>query len=170
MLPIRIGLSIVLTTGTLFAGTQASVPTSEPIRDIVSVQTKETKKLKPIKAEKLEPKALKTVKTAEKPPEAAKTVVKQKVVNGSCAEMFASAGVAYTADAAELVRRESNCNPSIKNSSSGACGIAQELPCGKSGCSLGDGPCQIKWMQGYVNARYGGWSGAIAFHNANNWY
>lgn len=167
MLPIKVGLSIVLTAGILFAGTQASVPTSEPIRDIVSVQTKETKKLKPIKAEKLEPKATKAVK---KPPEAVETVKPQKVVNGSCAEMFAAAGVAYTADAAELVRRESNCQPSVKNPSSGACGIAQELPCGKSGCSLGDGPCQIKWMQGYVNDRYGGWSGAIAFHNANNWY
>ena len=90
--------------------------------------------------------------------------------SGTCADWLASAGVTDVANAQELIRRESGCNPHAVNPSSGACGVAQELPCGKSGCSLGDGACQIAWMQRYVNGRYGGWAGAIAFHNAKGWY
>jgi hypothetical protein len=89
---------------------------------------------------------------------------------GSCGDMIAAAGVSDVANAVELIRRESGCNPHATNSSSGACGIAQELPCGKSGCTLGDGVCQIRWMQDYVTRRYGSWAGAVAFHNSHNWY
>lgn len=91
-------------------------------------------------------------------------------VSGTCASWLAQAGVSDHANAQELIRRESGCNPNAINPSSGACGVAQELPCGKSGCNLGDGACQIAWMQRYVVSRYGSWAGAIAFHNANNWY
>ncbi len=89
---------------------------------------------------------------------------------GSCEAWIAGAGIKEVASAKELIRRESNCNPNARNPSSGACGVAQELPCGKSGCSLGDGACQVKWMNGYVISRYGSWAGAVAFHDANNWY
>lgn len=91
-------------------------------------------------------------------------------VGGSCEQWMAQAGVNDLASARELIRRESGCNPNAVNRSSGACGIAQELPCGKSGCGLGNPVCQIKWMQNYVNARYGGWANAIAWHNKMNWY
>ena len=70
----------------------------------------------------------------------------------------------------ELVRRESTWNPSAVNPSSGACGLQQELPCGKSGCNLGDAICGLKWMQEYVNSRYGGWGQAVAFHDKMGWY
>lgn len=90
--------------------------------------------------------------------------------SGNCATWIQQAGISDTANAIELIRRESNCNPNAVNPSSGACGVAQELPCGKSGCSLGDGACQVKWMNNYVHQRYGSWSNAVAFHNANNWY
>lgn len=89
---------------------------------------------------------------------------------GSCESWIASAGIADVVNARELIRRESGCNPRAVNQSSGACGVAQELPCGKSGCSLGDGACQVRWMNKYVHDRYGSWAGAVAFHNANNWY
>lgn len=89
---------------------------------------------------------------------------------GSCADWIAGAGISDTANAIELIRRESNCNPNAVNRSSGACGVAQELPCGKSGCSLGDGACQVKWMNNYVQNRYGSWANAVAFHNRNHWY
>lgn len=92
------------------------------------------------------------------------------VVGGSCEQWMAQAGVNDLASARELIRRESGCNPNAVNRSSGACGIAQELPCGKSGCGLGNPVCQIKWMQNYVNARYGGWANAIVWHNAHHWY
>lgn len=89
---------------------------------------------------------------------------------GDCESWIASAGISDLSNARELIRRESGCNPYARNPSSGACGVAQELPCGKSGCSIGDGACQIKWMNSYVIARYGSWSAAVGFHNANNWY
>ena len=125
--------------------------------------------------------SLKVNLQAKREAQAAQTVAQTKQVtqkkqtvavaaSGTCADWLAAAGVTDVANAQELIRRESGCNPHAVNPSSGACGVAQELPCGKSGCSLGDGACQIAWMQRYVNGRYGGWAGAIAFHNANNWY
>lgn len=91
-------------------------------------------------------------------------------VSGTCADWIAQAGISDVASAQELIRRESGCNPNAVNRSSGACGIAQELPCGKSGCSLGDGACQIRWMNSYVLGRYKSWANAIAWHNSHNWY
>ena len=125
--------------------------------------------------------SLKVNLQAKREAQAAQTVAQTKQVtqkkqtvavaaNGTCADWLAAAGVTDVANAQELIRRESGCNPHAVNPSSGACGVAQELPCGKSGCSLGDGACQIAWMQRYVNSRYGGWAGAIAFHNAMGWY
>lgn len=90
--------------------------------------------------------------------------------SSNCATWIAEAGITDTANAIELIRRESNCNPNAINPSSGACGVAQELPCGKSGCALGDGACQVKWMNSYVLRRYNTWAGAVHFHNINNWY
>lgn len=90
--------------------------------------------------------------------------------SGSCPSWIAAAGIADVASANELIRRESGCNPYAINKSSGSCGVAQELPCGKSGCALGDGACQVRWMNSYVVGRYGSWGNAVAFHNAHNWY
>lgn len=89
---------------------------------------------------------------------------------GSCAEWIAAAGIKEVAVANELIRRESGCNPYAINKSSGACGVAQELPCGKSGCALGDGACQVRWMNKYCLERYGSWSAALSHHDRNNWY
>lgn len=91
-------------------------------------------------------------------------------VSGTCEDWLAQAGITDLVSARELLRRESGCNPNAVNPSSGACGLAQELPCGKSGCSLGDGACQMAWMKRYVEGRYGSFAAAISFHNANNWY
>lgn len=92
---------------------------------------------------------------------------------GSCEAWIAAAGITEVASARELIRRESGCNPNAVNRSSGACGVAQELDCGKSGCSTppnGDGACQVAWMHRYVLSRYGSWGAAIAFHDRNDWY
>lgn len=91
-------------------------------------------------------------------------------VNGSCDEWLVAAGVTDLASAKDLIRRESGCNPYAVNKSSGACGVAQELPCGKSGCKLGDGACQVKWMDSYVKSRYGSWANALAHSYSHNWY
>lgn len=90
--------------------------------------------------------------------------------SGTCSEWIAAAGITDIANAVELIKRESGCRPSATNPSSGACGVAQELPCGKSGCARTDGACQVRWMNSYVIGRYGSWAAAVSFHNANNWY
>lgn len=91
-------------------------------------------------------------------------------VSGSCMDWIKGAGISDINSAIQLINKESGCNPNAVNPSSGACGVAQELPCGKSGCALGDGACQVKWMDGYVQARYGSWANALAFQIANSWY
>jgi vacuolar-type H+-ATPase subunit I/STV1 len=72
----------------------------------------------------------------------------------------------------ELVRRESTWNPNAVNPSSGACGLAQSLPCGKQAKygAWDDPVANLKWQYEYVNGRYGGYAQAIAFHDSNNWY
>lgn len=89
---------------------------------------------------------------------------------GDCASWIAQAGITDVANAMRIINWESGCNPNAINRSSGACGVAQELPCGKSGCALGDGACQVRWMNQYVLSRYGSWAAAVAFHLVHNWY
>ena len=95
---------------------------------------------------------------------------KHKTFGGSCAEWMASAGISDTSSASELIRRESGCNPYSVNPSSGACGVGQALPCGKTGCEMGDGACQMVWMNQYVLGRYGNWSAALNHSYSNGWY
>lgn len=95
--------------------------------------------------------------------------------SGNCYQWLIEAGVADMASAVELQARENRpCNPQQYNmQGSDACGVAQELPCGKSGCGLppnADGACQIRWMNGYVIGRYGSWANALAEHTRKGWY
>ena len=93
-------------------------------------------------------------------------------VSGTCADWIIAAGINDVASASALIQNESGCNPNAINKYSGACGVAQELPCGKSGCALGDGACQVRWMNGYVIGRYGSWANAWATWNSRHphWY
>lgn len=72
--------------------------------------------------------------------------------------------------ALELICRESSFNPKAINPTSGACGLAQALPCSKMKCKLSDVDCQLEWIGNYVDKRYGSFEKAIEFHNINNWY
>ena len=96
----------------------------------------------------------------------------QAAFAGSCSDWIAQAGISDTASAMALITVESGCNAYAVNSGSGACGVAQELPCGKSGCSLGDGACQVRWMNSYVINRYGSWSSAYEtwLSRSPHWY
>ncbi len=140
----------------------SQVSVEQPVANVQSVQA-------PSKPEK--PKS-----TAPKPkPPKSKPVVVQKPkpvvkASGTCEEWIAQAGITDKVNARELIRRESQCKPHAVNPSSGACGVAQELPCGKSGCKRGDGACQVKWMSDYVKSRYGSFANAIAHHNLKDWY
>lgn len=73
---------------------------------------------------------------------------------------------------AELIAREASFNPSILNPTSGACGLAQALPCSKMACSLDrEGiDCQLDWIDEYINSRYGSIEATLEFHNRMNWY
>lgn len=69
-----------------------------------------------------------------------------------------------------MVQKESGWNPNAVNKSSGACGLAQALPCSKLGPNWSNPVVSLNWMNGYVNGRYGGWEGAYAFWQKNHWY
>ena len=69
-----------------------------------------------------------------------------------------------------IVTRESGWNPNATNKSSGACGLAQALPCTKVPGNPLNPVDSLNWMNGYVNGRYGGWQGAYNFWQANHWY
>ena len=98
------------------------------------------------------------------------TQINVVAVSGTCSEWLAQAGVTDINNAMWLINKESGCNPNAVNPSSGACGVGQELPCGKSGCSLGDGVCQVAWMKRYVEGRYGSWYNAVQWHISHGWY
>lgn len=71
----------------------------------------------------------------------------------------------------EVITIESHWNPYSIEPHTGACGIVQELPCGKSGClDHTNDVCELSWANKYVYIRYGGWSNALTFHLANGWY
>lgn len=96
--------------------------------------------------------------------------VKPKNFGGSCAEWMAAAGITDTGSASVLIDRESHCNPYSVNSGSGACGVGQAMPCGKTGCEMGDGACQMIWANEYVLGRYGSWAAALQHSNLYGWY
>lgn len=69
-----------------------------------------------------------------------------------------------------MVQKESGWNPNAINKSSGACGLAQALPCSKVPGDPYNPVNSLNWMNSYVNGRYGGWQGAYNFWVANHWY
>ncbi len=91
-------------------------------------------------------------------------------VTGNCADWMTQAGITDTVNAYKVIMRESGCNPYSVNASSGACGIGQQLPCGKWPHAWNDPVGAMIDMQNYVVARYGSWANALAFHYAHSWY
>ncbi len=69
-----------------------------------------------------------------------------------------------------MVQRESGWRPDAINRTSGACGLAQALPCSKIPGQWNDPVNALNWMNGYVNGRYGGWAQAYDFWLKNKWY
>lgn len=106
--------------------------------------------------------------------EAAKPKVVARVasVSGSKADWLAASGIPADqwGHVNGIVTRESGWNPNAVNKSSGACGLGQQLPCGKWSGTWNDPVAALRAMHGYVTARYGSWAGATAFWNINHWY
>lgn len=87
-------------------------------------------------------------------------------ISGQIARFYGDDWTKY----AELIARESSFNPQAINPSSGACGLAQALPCSKMKCNLDNVDCQLAWIKNYILARYGSIDKALLFHDLNNWY
>lgn len=93
-------------------------------------------------------------------------------VTGSKADWMRAAGISpsdYTY-VDYIVTKESGWNPNAVNPSSGACGLGQQLPCGKWAGAWNDPVAALVAMKGYAVARYGSWSGAYNFWISNNWW
>jgi uncharacterized protein YabE (DUF348 family) len=69
-----------------------------------------------------------------------------------------------------IVGRESGWNPNATNQRSGACGLAQALPCSKVPGNPYNPIDSLNWMNGYVNSRYGGWQGAYDYWQTHGNY
>ncbi len=115
-------------------------------------------------------KVIQEVKTLEPVKQVEVIGAKAKSFGGSCDEWMAAAGINDLGNATYLIGKESGCNPYSVNSSSGACGVGQALPCSKTGCEMGDGACQTRWMNSYVMGRYGSWQAAADHHRNKGWY
>jgi hypothetical protein len=69
-----------------------------------------------------------------------------------------------------IVSHESSWNPDATEPTTGAHGLPQALPYGKTGCGWYDAVCQLAWADTYAKERYGGWWNAYsywAYHH--NW-
>ena len=62
-----------------------------------------------------------------------------------------------------IVTRESGWRPDAVNPNGGACGLGQQLPCGKWVGAWNDPIAALVAMQGYCDSRYGGWAGAYQY-------
>lgn len=91
---------------------------------------------------------------------------------GAPAEWMAAAGIASSdwGYVDYVVSRESGWNPNATNSSSGACGLVQALPCSKVPGNGYDPVDNLRWANGYATGRYGSWEGAVTFWQNNNWW
>lgn len=69
-----------------------------------------------------------------------------------------------------IITRESGWNPNAVNASSGACGLAQQLPCGKWSHTWNDPVGALIDANSYAISRYGSWSAAYNFWVANHWW
>ncbi|MDY6143789.1 MAG: G5 domain-containing protein [Arcanobacterium sp.] len=98
--------------------------------------------------------------------------VPNRVVSGSKADWMRAAGIPESqwGYVDYIVSKESSWNPNAVNPSSGACGLAQALPCSKMGGNWNDPVVALRWQYGYVNSRYGGYAGAVAHSKATGWY
>lgn len=91
---------------------------------------------------------------------------------GAPAEWMAAAGIAQSdwQYVDYIVSRESGWNPNATNSSSGACGLVQALPCSKVPGNGYNPVDNLRWATGYATGRYGSWSGAYNFWVNNHWW
>lgn len=74
-----------------------------------------------------------------------------------------------------IIQKESGWNPNSVNRNSGACGLAQALPCSKVPGNPLNPVDNLKWANGYAQTctsyrHYCGWSGAYDFWISHRWW
>lgn len=116
-------------------------------------------------------------KVVEVAPQPVATTVPKYTGGGSPAEWMAAAGIPESdwgyVDA--IISRESGWNPNATNASSGACGLAQALPCSKVPGNGYNPVDNLRWANSYAQTcvpsrMYCGWEGAYRFWQANHWW
>lgn len=103
--------------------------------------------------------------------------------SGSHDDWLSQAGISDIASADVLIGMENGSwDPCKINGGAVDCaytgdrayGIPQALPGAKMASQGSDWQTnpitQLKWMNGYVIAKYGSWAGAVAFHVIHGWY
>lgn len=69
-----------------------------------------------------------------------------------------------------IVAKESSWNPRSVNPNGGACGLLQQLPCGKWAHQWDDPVGALTDGNTYAVSRYGSWAAAYGFWTAHNWW
>ncbi len=97
--------------------------------------------------------------------------------NAEKTELLRAAGIAESdwGYVDYIISHESNWNPNSINSNSGACGLAQALPCSKVPGDPLDPINSLKWADSYAHTcvsyrMYCGWEGAYNFWVKNKWW
>lgn len=101
-----------------------------------------------------------------------KAIVPPYTGGGSKTEWLKASGIPESdwAYVDSIVTRESGWNPNAVNPTSGACGLGQQLPCGKWPGAWNDPVAALKAQHNYVKSRYGSYAGAVEFWNNNRYY
>lgn len=137
------------------------------------VEVKQVNEIKPIKQEPVAPKpapAPQPKQEVVKPQPAPQP--KPVAITGTKTDWMRAAGIPEDqwVYVDYIVSKESSWNPLAVNRSSGACSLAQALPCSKIPGDWRNPVDALRWQFGYVTARYGGYYGAYQFWVANRWY
>jgi hypothetical protein len=93
-------------------------------------------------------------------------------ISGSWQDWFRAAGVLesdWTA-AYAIMMKESGGRPNAINASSGACGLFQQLPCGKWAHPWNDPVGAVIDASSYARSRYGGWKQAWSAWSRQGWW
>jgi len=95
----------------------------------------------------------------------------QSTLTGSAHDWYLASGINQDWELVNwLVSKESGWNPNAVNRSSGACGLGQQLPCGKWPHQWNDPVGALIDMNQYVLSRYKSWAAAKAWHLSHGWY
>lgn len=162
-----IGATLLALTVSLTPQTQLTPEIEQPLERI---STKATV----IEQGDFKPVALASAKVVRSEPEKPTQGTQTSNASGSCMDWIRQAGISNPAIAYKIFQKESGCRATASNPSSAAHGVCQSLPANKMATHGSDymtNPVtQMKWCEDYAIQRYGSWTNAWAFWQANSWW